>query len=154
MQQKFALHRCICLAKSIFRGWLSFDGSAGKGSACNVGDTGSISGLGRSPGKGNGTSLQYSCLKKSHGQRSLAGYSPGGQKESNTTEWLSRHIISSLNTIIFFLPLLLISDLLFLFSFQMLPSRTYGFFQKAFIASLLHFWHIPGTGEEAVMTKR
>ena len=35
-------------------------GSAGKGSACNVGDLGSIPGLGRSPGEGKGYPLQYS----------------------------------------------------------------------------------------------
>ena len=34
-----------------------------KASACNVGDLGSISGSGRSPGEGNGTPLQYSCLE-------------------------------------------------------------------------------------------
>ena len=33
--------------------------------------------------------LQYSCLENSHGQRSLAGYSPWGRKESDTTERLS-----------------------------------------------------------------
>ena len=32
-------------------------------SAYNVGDPGSIPGLGRSPGKGNGNPLQYSCLE-------------------------------------------------------------------------------------------
>ena len=37
--------------------WLS-----DKESACNVGDMGSIPGLGRSPGEGNGNPLQYSCL--------------------------------------------------------------------------------------------
>ena len=37
-------------------------GSEGKVSACNVGDLGSIPGLGRYPGEGNGNSLQYSCL--------------------------------------------------------------------------------------------
>ena len=31
-------------------------------SACNAGDPGSIPGLGRSPGEGNGTPLQYTCL--------------------------------------------------------------------------------------------
>ena len=30
---------------------------------CNVGDLGSIPGLGRSPGEGNGNPLQYSCLE-------------------------------------------------------------------------------------------
>ena len=43
------------------------DGSAGKESACNVGDLGSTPGLGRSPGKGNGYPLQYSCLENSMG---------------------------------------------------------------------------------------
>ena len=40
-------------------------GSAGKESACNVGDLGSVPGLGRSPGEENGNSLQYSGLKNS-----------------------------------------------------------------------------------------
>ena len=38
-------------------------GSDGKESACNVGDLGSISVLGRSPGEGKGYPLQYSCLE-------------------------------------------------------------------------------------------
>ena len=38
--------------------------SDGEESACNAGDLGSIPGLGRSPGEGNGNPLQYSCLKK------------------------------------------------------------------------------------------
>ena len=37
--------------------------SVGKESACNAGDPGSIPGLGRSPGEGNGNPLQYSCLE-------------------------------------------------------------------------------------------
>ena len=40
-------------------------GSAGKESACNEGDPGSIPGLGRSPGEGNGYPLQYSGLENS-----------------------------------------------------------------------------------------
>ena len=36
---------------------------SGKESACNAGDTGSIPGLGRSPGRVHGTPLQYSCLE-------------------------------------------------------------------------------------------
>ena len=36
---------------------------SGKESTCSVGDMGSISGLGRSPGEGNGNPLQYSCLE-------------------------------------------------------------------------------------------
>ena len=38
-------------------------GSDGKASAYNEGDPGSIPGLGRSPGEGNGNPLQYSCLE-------------------------------------------------------------------------------------------
>ena len=37
--------------------------SVGKESACNAGDPGLIPGSGRSPGEGNGNSLQYSCLE-------------------------------------------------------------------------------------------
>ena len=39
-------------------------------------DMGSIPGLGRSPGEGNGNPLQYSCLENPYGQRSLESYSP------------------------------------------------------------------------------
>ena len=38
-------------------------GSDGKVSVCNVGDLGLIPGLGRSPGEGNGSPLQYSFLE-------------------------------------------------------------------------------------------
>ena len=40
-------------------------GLEGKESGCNAGDSGSIPGLGRSPGEGNGYQLQYSCLENS-----------------------------------------------------------------------------------------
>ena len=44
--------------------WKGFPGgSEVKASACNAGDHGSIPGLGRSPGEGNGNPLQYSCLE-------------------------------------------------------------------------------------------
>ena len=47
-------HRALCIC-----------GSAGKESACNVGDLGLIPGLGRSPGEGKGYPLQYSGLENS-----------------------------------------------------------------------------------------
>ena len=40
-------------------------GSVVKNPPVNAGDMGSIPGLGRSPGKGNGNPLQYSCLENS-----------------------------------------------------------------------------------------
>ena len=52
-------------------------------------DLGSIPGLEKSPGGGHGIPLQYSCLENPQGQRSLAGYSPRGQRESDTSEQLS-----------------------------------------------------------------
>jgi len=45
------------LLTPVFLGFLG--GSAGKESACNVGDLGFILGLGRSPGEGKGYPLQY-----------------------------------------------------------------------------------------------
>ena len=57
---------------------LSLSGSAGKESACNAGDLGSIPGLGRSPGEGKGYPLQESGLENFQG--------PWGHKESDMTE--------------------------------------------------------------------
>ena len=45
----------------------SSSSSNGKASTCNAEVLGSIPGLGRSPGEGNGTPLQYSCLENSVG---------------------------------------------------------------------------------------
>ena len=55
------------------------------------GDLGSITGLGRSPGGRHGNPLEYSCPENPHGQRSLAGYSPWGRKELDTTEQLNNN---------------------------------------------------------------
>ena len=44
----------------------------------NARDAGLNPGLGRAPGVGNDSPLQYSCLEKFHGQRNLAGYNPWG----------------------------------------------------------------------------
>ena len=60
--------------------------SDGKVSTCDVGDPGSIPGLGQSPGEGNGYPLQDSCLKNPNGQRSLADYRPWTHKELAMTE--------------------------------------------------------------------
>ena len=48
--------------------------------SCNGGHVGWTLGWGRSPGENYSNPLQYSCHGKSHGQRSLAGYSPWGHK--------------------------------------------------------------------------
>ena len=62
-------------------------GSAGKESICNVGDLGSIPGLGRSSGEGKGYPLQYCGLENS------MDYSPWGRKESDMIERLSFYVL-------------------------------------------------------------
>ena len=60
------------------------DGSDGKESAYNAGDLGSIPGLGRSPGEGNGNPLQYSCLQNPT-DRGAWGATAQGVAELDTT---------------------------------------------------------------------
>ena len=75
------------LPTPVFLGFLGDSDS--KEFTCNAGNLVSIPGLERSPGAGHGNPLQYSCLENAHGQRSLAGFSPWGHKELDTTEQLS-----------------------------------------------------------------
>ena len=67
------------------------DGSVGKESACNAGDTGDsglIPELGWSPGGGNGNPFQYSCLENPM-DRGAWQVAAKGVTESDTTKWLS-----------------------------------------------------------------
>ena len=62
-------------------------GSDSKEYACSAGDQGSIPGLGRSLGEGNGNQLQYSCQGYSIDRGTWqATYSPWDPKELGTTE--------------------------------------------------------------------
>ena len=79
--------------------WLNSKESASN--AGDIGDTGSIPVLGRSPEKGNGNPLQLP--RKSHGQRSLAGYSLWGRmsqtalsNKTTTTTIIETWILSCL----------------------------------------------------------
>ena len=68
-------------------------GASGKeptASAGAAGDVGLTPGLGRSPGGGHGSPLQYSFLENPM-DKSLVGYSSKGRKELNMTELLSKH---------------------------------------------------------------
>ena len=104
------LNLCPCL----YGGWLKwcwisqvgFTGSSSsKETACSVRDLSLIHGSGRSPGKGNGNPLQYFCLEKSHGQRSLARYSPWDHKELNMTKWLTHTHTHHVKHVSYFFPL-------------------------------------------------
>ena len=77
LKPETGIHICIPMFRAaVFPG----------GSACNAGDLGSTSELGRSPGGGYGNPLQDSCLENPHGQTSLAGCNSWGGKEPDTTE--------------------------------------------------------------------
>ena len=67
-------------------------GSDGKESACNVGDPDSVPGLGRSPGEGNGNSLQYPCLKNSmdRGTRPATVYGVA-KSQTQLSDWIQTH---------------------------------------------------------------
>ena len=87
-------HTCLLSTKS-FPG-----GSDSKESVCEVGDLGSIPGLGRSPGEENGNPRQYSCLENSmdRGVQQATGHGVTksqtivhGAPESGTTERLILH---------------------------------------------------------------
>ena len=69
-----------CLVKEVGWIWASLVAQMVKNlpAVCNVGNLGSVPGLGRSSGGGHGNPLQYSCLENTHGQRSLVGYNPWG----------------------------------------------------------------------------
>ena len=64
-------------------------GSDGKESVCNAGDPGSIPGSRSSPGEGNGSPLQYSCLENPRDRRTWRATVHGGHKELDTTEQLT-----------------------------------------------------------------
>ena len=82
----------------LIRSVVSFlGGLGGKESACNAGDLGSIPGLRRSPGEGNGNPLQYSGLEDSVDrgawQKTVHGVA---ELDRDTTEPLSLSFSSSL----------------------------------------------------------
>ena len=65
----------------------------------DIRDSGSIPGSGRCPGEGNGKHPTPVFLPgESHGQRSLAGYSPQGRKEPDMIDHTGAHIELGLGT--------------------------------------------------------
>ena len=81
--------------------YLGFLGSSVvKNPPASAGDVGLIPGLGRSPGGGYGSPLQYSCLGNP------MGYSPWGREESDSTEHMHTHLLGQIIlSLLFLLPL-------------------------------------------------
>ena len=69
-------------------------GSDGKETTCNVGDLWSIPGVGRFPWRRAWQPTPAFLPGKSHAQRSLAGYSPWGHKQTDMTEHTCTPIVS------------------------------------------------------------
>ena len=67
-------------------------GSGAKNPPVNTGDMGLIPGSGRSPERGNGNPTPVFLPGESHRQRRLAGHSPWGHKEADTTQGLNINI--------------------------------------------------------------
>ena len=60
--------------------------------AGDTGDAGSIFGSGRVPGEGKWQPTPVFLPEKSHGERSLVGYSPWGRKELDMTKHEHRYV--------------------------------------------------------------
>ena len=58
-----------------------------KNPLANAGNSASILGSGRFPGKGNGNPLQYSCLENPMGQRSLVATVQGSQSKTRLSDY-------------------------------------------------------------------
>ena len=88
----FYLVYCLSSKINLFSLTLGFPGgSEVKASACNAGDLGLIPGSGTFPWRRKWQPTPVFLPGESHGQRNLAGYSPRGRKESDTTEQLHFH---------------------------------------------------------------
>ena len=100
------------------RSWASHVAQMVKNPPANAEDLSSIPGSGRSPGRGHGNPLQYSCLENPMDRTAWQAYIPWGYKESNTTERLSLffHILGFELMLLFFLIILFIICFFFFFS--------------------------------------
>ena len=93
-QKKFLKHSFRLLFSTVTDYGASLVAQMLKNLPANAGDardTGLILGVGRSPGIGNGTPLQYSCLENSMGRGAWWATVHGGCKDLGTTELLSKH---------------------------------------------------------------
>ena len=71
--------------------WASLVAQRVKSLACNAGDLGSIPWVRKSPWRREWQPTPVFLPGESHGQSSLVGYSPSGQKESDMTKLMDAH---------------------------------------------------------------
>ena len=80
--------------------------SDGKTSTCNAGDLGSIPGSGRSPGEGNGNSLQYSCQENPMDRRAwwatVHGVAKSQTRLSDSHTNISKHTYTYIYSVIYY----------------------------------------------------
>ena len=77
----------VGLCESVYSAWGFPGGSVVKNLPANAGAMGSIPGLGRYPGKGNGYPLQYSCLENPMDREACAGEGDGLQSTGLQKSW-------------------------------------------------------------------
>ena len=112
--------------------WCVLGGWDRKESACNAGDLGSV------PWRREWQPTPAFLRGEGHRQRSLAGYSPWGHKESDTTEWLTVSDFS-------FIPIDICLSLIFELKFPKIQSGVmfrafwiYAFFLSTFFFLLIY----------------
>ena len=110
-------------------------GSDGKESTCNAGDLGPIPWVGKILQRRKWQPTSVFLPGKSHGQRSLVGYSPRGCKESDTTERHSFYF-SLLRNIPTPQPLCLTFRLIYVFLDDYLIMKLFAFLSFSFYFAL------------------
>ena len=133
-----AIYRVLCYT------WSFFNCSAGEEPPCHAGDTGdvgSIPGSRRSPGGRKWQPTPVFFPGKPHRQRSLAGHSPKGRKQSDTTEWLSVTILEYL-----FVDSLTLAKQIWRQSFSLFLSSSLAFAKVTWTwdSLLTHVWMSTG----------
>ena len=97
IQEKWHVSKILFCSSHSERGrpwWLS-----GKEPACNAGDVGSVPGLGRSPGGGNGCPPQYSCLEDSMDRGAWWATVHGVTNSQTRPKWLNTYKHTNARTV-------------------------------------------------------